>query len=127
MVAVSRSSCSHWLFQTKTFVFRPMKCFVLNFSPRFFTLWRSIDTDYCRLPCKAIQIAEKLKARKISGCNSSLQESCELFTVLYKSWCHNAVATFSLCLLTQTYHHGCDLLMTLYPFETARIDLISVL
>ena len=43
------------------------------------------------------------------------QESCDLFSTLYKSWCHNAVATFSLCLLTQTYQHGCDLLMMLYP------------
>ena len=27
----------------------------------------------------------------------------ELFTTLYRSWCHNPVSTFSLCLLTQSY------------------------
>lgn len=43
------------------------------------------------------------------------QESCSLFTCLYQSWCHNPVATVSLCLLTQNYQHACDLLMVLYP------------
>ena len=47
------------------------------------------------------------------------QESCSLFTSLYQSWCHNPVATVSLCLLTQNYQHACDLLMVLYPWYTA--------
>lgn len=33
-----------------------------------------------------------------------------LFTVLYKCWSHNAVATFSLCLLAQAYEQACSLL-----------------
>lgn len=36
--------------------------------------------------------------------------SRSLFVELYKSWCHSAVATLSLCLLTQVYDHACDLL-----------------
>jgi len=38
------------------------------------------------------------------------EESCVLFCSLYKSWCHNPVATVALCYLTQNYRHACDLL-----------------
>eukprot|EP00656_Telonema_subtile_P056776 TRINITY_DN9161_c0_g1_i3.p1 TRINITY_DN9161_c0_g1~~TRINITY_DN9161_c0_g1_i3.p1 ORF type:complete len:277 (-),score=86.09 TRINITY_DN9161_c0_g1_i3:86-916(-) len=34
----------------------------------------------------------------------------ELFTALYASWCYNAVATVSLCLLTSAYSHSSILL-----------------
>ena len=37
-----------------------------------------------------------------------------LFVSLYNSWCHNAVATFSLCLLAQAYEHASNLLQSLY-------------
>jgi vacuole morphology and inheritance protein 14 len=37
-----------------------------------------------------------------------------LFTVLYRSWSHNAVATFALCLLAQAYEQACSLLQILY-------------
>ncbi|XP_011494021.1 PREDICTED: protein VAC14 homolog [Ceratosolen solmsi marchali] len=37
------------------------------------------------------------------------EESVQVFIQLYKSWCHNPVATMSLCLLTQNYGHACDL------------------
>jgi len=37
-----------------------------------------------------------------------------LFVSLYSSWCHNAVATFSLCLLAQAYEHASNLLQSLY-------------
>ncbi|KAL0155221.1 hypothetical protein M9458_049484, partial [Cirrhinus mrigala] len=38
------------------------------------------------------------------------QESCALFCCLYRSWCHNPVATVSLCFLTQNYRHAYDLI-----------------
>ncbi|CAN7951417.1 unnamed protein product [Ixodes pacificus] len=44
------------------------------------------------------------------------QESCSLFCCLYRTWCHNPVATISLCLLTQNYEHACRMLHLLYPF-----------
>ncbi len=46
----------------------------------------------------------------------SFQESCQLFCCLYKSWCHNPVATVALCFLTQNYKHASDLLTLLYPY-----------
>lgn len=36
-----------------------------------------------------------------------------LFTSIYKSWCHNAVAAFALCLLSQAYEHASNLLQIL--------------
>lgn len=41
------------------------------------------------------------------------QDGQALFTTLYKSWCHNAVAVFSLCLLAQAYEHASNLLSIL--------------
>ncbi|KAH9959873.1 vacuolar protein 14 C-terminal Fig4p binding-domain-containing protein [Russula dissimulans] len=40
------------------------------------------------------------------------QDGQALFVTLYRSWCHNAVAVFSLCLLAQAYEHAADLEMT---------------
>lgn len=37
-----------------------------------------------------------------------------LFASLYRSWCHNAVAVFALCLLAQAYEHASNLLQILY-------------
>ncbi|KAI8491112.1 PtdIns(3,5)P(2) sythesis regulation factor [Branchiostoma belcheri] len=45
------------------------------------------------------------------------KESCDLFCCLYQSWCHNPVATVSLCLLTQNYRHSCDLLQLFGDLE----------
>lgn len=41
------------------------------------------------------------------------QDGQALFTTLYRSWCHNAVAVFSLCLLAQAYEHASNLLYIL--------------
>ncbi|XP_019880137.1 protein VAC14 homolog isoform X2 [Aethina tumida] len=38
------------------------------------------------------------------------QESQALFCCLYRTWCHNPIATVALCLLTQNYKHVCDLI-----------------
>ncbi|XP_030763444.1 protein VAC14 homolog isoform X2 [Sitophilus oryzae] len=40
----------------------------------------------------------------------SVEENRTLFLCLYKTWCHNPVATVALCLLTQSYSHVCDLI-----------------
>ena len=42
-----------------------------------------------------------------------MQDGQTLFTILYRSWSHNAVATFSLCLLAQAYEQACSLLQIL--------------
>lgn len=42
------------------------------------------------------------------------QDGQMLFTAIYRSWCHNAVAVFALCLLAQAYEHASNLLQTLW-------------
>uniref|UniRef100_A0AAZ3PS16 Protein VAC14 homolog n=1 Tax=Oncorhynchus tshawytscha TaxID=74940 RepID=A0AAZ3PS16_ONCTS len=54
------------------------------------------------------------------------QESCALFCCLYRSWCHNPVATVSLCFLTQNYRHAYDLIQKLYPFWLSLIYILHI-
>lgn len=35
------------------------------------------------------------------------------FVALFRSWCHNSVSTFSLCLLAQAYEQAYNLLQVL--------------
>jgi len=45
--------------------------------------------------------------------NLDTKDGQALFTSLYRSWSHNAVAAFSLCLLAQAYEHASNLLQIL--------------
>ena len=47
-----------------------------------------------------------------------MQDGQNLFVTLYRSWSHNAVATFTLCLLAQAYEQASALLQILcVPFR----------
>ena len=46
--------------------------------------------------------------------NLESKDGHALFVTLYNCWCHNAVATFSLCLLAQAYEHAFNLIQVLY-------------
>jgi vacuole morphology and inheritance protein 14 len=60
----------------------------------------------------------RVSRRCVTQCSSFSivlqQDGQALFTTLYRSWCHNAVAVFSLCLLAQAYEHASNLLYILY-------------
>jgi vacuole morphology and inheritance protein 14 len=45
--------------------------------------------------------------------NIDTKDGSLLFSALYRSWSHNAVATLSLCFLAQAYEHASNLLSTL--------------
>lgn len=45
------------------------------------------------------------------------QESWALYSTLYRSWCHNPVATVALCLLTQNYDHASNLVQKFANIE----------
>ncbi|GAA5924143.1 Vac14p [Sporobolomyces koalae] len=49
-----------------------------------------------------------------------------LFSVLYRSWSHNAVATFTLCLLAQAYEQACALLQIFAELEITVSLLIQI-
>jgi len=50
----------------------------------------------------------------------------KLFTALYRSWSHNPVATFSLCLIAQLYEHACDLVQIFSELEMTVLFLAEV-
>ncbi|XP_063053232.1 protein VAC14 homolog [Engraulis encrasicolus] len=54
------------------------------------------------------------------------QESCALFCCLYRSWCHNPVATVSLCFLTQNYRHAYELIQKFGDLEVTVDFLMEV-
>ncbi|TGZ85598.1 ARM repeat-containing protein [Ascodesmis nigricans] len=49
-----------------------------------------------------------------------------LFVSLFRSWCHNAVATFSLCLLAQAYEQASNLLSIIAELEITVTLLIQI-
>lgn len=49
--------------------------------------------------------------------SSFMQGSWHLFKTLYSSWCHNPVATVSLCLLSQNYDHASNLVQKFADIE----------
>lgn len=53
--------------------------------------------------------------------NLDSRDGQSFFVSLFKSWCHNAVATFSLCLLAQAYEQAYHLLQILYV-QVASFD-----
>ncbi|WVR06414.1 hypothetical protein IAU60_003445 [Kwoniella sp. DSM 27419] len=49
-----------------------------------------------------------------------------LFQSLYRSWCHNAVAAFALCLLAQAYEHASNLLQIFAELELTVPLLVQI-
>ncbi|KXN92318.1 hypothetical protein AN958_08549 [Leucoagaricus sp. SymC.cos] len=49
-----------------------------------------------------------------------------LFTTLYRSWCHNAVSLFALCLLAQAYEHASNLLYIFADLEVTVHMLVQL-
>lgn len=49
-----------------------------------------------------------------------------LFISLYKSWCHNAVAAFALCLLAQAYEHASNVLQIFAELELTVPLLVQI-
>ncbi|KAI7867249.1 vacuolar protein 14 C-terminal Fig4p binding-domain-containing protein [Spinellus fusiger] len=58
--------------------------------------------------------------------NLDNKDNQHLFIVLYKSWCHNAVATFSLCLLSQVYEHAATMLQVFAEMEITVSMLVQI-
>lgn len=49
-----------------------------------------------------------------------------LFSSLYRSWCHNPVAVFALCLLAQAYEHASNLLQIFAELELTVSLLVQI-
>ncbi|ORX61070.1 hypothetical protein BCR36DRAFT_579132 [Piromyces finnis] len=66
-----------------------------------------------------VELRKKLK-------HLETKEGSQLFISLYKSWSHNPIATFSLCLLAQAYAHAAYLLQIFSELEITVNFLIQV-
>lgn len=58
--------------------------------------------------------------------NLDARDGQMLFASIYRSWCHNAVAAFSLCLLAQAYEHASNLLTIFAELEITVSLLIQI-
>ncbi|KAG7046828.1 DNA repair and recombination protein rad54 and rad54-like protein [Colletotrichum scovillei] len=57
---------------------------------------------------------------------ASIMDGQTFFVALFRSWCHNAVATFSLCLLAQAYEQAYNLLQIFAELEMTVNILIQI-
>ncbi|KAI9676939.1 MAG: hypothetical protein M1817_006778 [Caeruleum heppii] len=58
--------------------------------------------------------------------NLETRDGQTFFVALFRSWCHNAVATFSLCLLAQAYEQAYNLLQIFAELEMTINMLIQI-
>ncbi|EMR11827.1 hypothetical protein PNEG_00251 [Pneumocystis murina B123] len=58
--------------------------------------------------------------------NLEFKDGQSLFVSLYRCWCHNAVATFSLCLLAQAYEQAANLLQIFAELEMTVSMLVQI-
>ncbi|OAK94733.1 ARM repeat-containing protein [Phaeosphaeriaceae sp. SRC1lsM3a] len=58
--------------------------------------------------------------------NLDNKDGQSFFVTLFKAWCHNAVATFSLCLLAQAYEQAYHLLQVFADMEMTVNTLIQI-
>lgn len=58
--------------------------------------------------------------------NLETRDGQTFFVALFRSWCHNAVATFSLCLLAQAYEHAYNLLQIIAELEMTVNMLVQI-
>ncbi|KAH6575587.1 hypothetical protein BASA62_001830 [Batrachochytrium salamandrivorans] len=58
--------------------------------------------------------------------NLESRDGSALFATLYRSWCHNAVAVLSLCLLAQAYEHASHLVSTFGDLEITVPLLVQI-
>lgn len=58
--------------------------------------------------------------------NLDNRDGQSFFVTLFKAWCHNAVATFSLCLLAQAYEQAYHLLQVFADLEMTVNTLIQI-
>ncbi len=66
----------------------------------------------------AAELGELRQALRLSTRSDASPEDRELFAALFACWCHNPVATFSLCLLAQAYEVSAELVK-----EVAEVDI----
>ncbi|KAH7652853.1 Vacuole morphology and inheritance protein 14 [Dioscorea alata] len=76
------------------------------------------DLDFASTMVQALNLI-LLTSPELADLRNILKQSLlnvtgkDLFVSLYASWCHSAMATISLCLLAQAYHHASTIIQSL--------------
>ncbi|XP_002984143.2 protein VAC14 homolog [Selaginella moellendorffii] len=76
------------------------------------------DLEFATVMVQALNLI-LLTASELADLRALLKESLtnsqgkDLFVALYSSWCHSPMATVSLCLLAQAYHHASAVIQSL--------------
>ncbi|XP_001605954.1 protein VAC14 homolog [Nasonia vitripennis] len=127
------SSDRHLLEDRGAFIIREL-CVLLN-SEKIFKVLAEIllEEQNLRFSCIMVQSLNTilLTSSELFELRNKLKdmktdESVEVFLGLYKSWCHNPVATVALCLLTQNYDHACDLVKAFGNIEVTVEFLVEI-
>ncbi|CAE6520257.1 unnamed protein product [Rhizoctonia solani] len=103
------------------------KAFVMNLLELFSTDKGLLDS---RGSLIIRQLCMSLNTERIYRTFAEILEREEdgqaLFNTLYRSWCHNAVSVFSLCLLAQAYEHASNLLAVFGELEITVQLLVQI-
>ena len=75
----------------------------------------------------AAELGDLRQALRLSTKSDASPEDRELFAALFACWCHNPVATFSLCLLAQAYDVSAELVKEVAEVEISVGFLMQVL
>lgn len=74
----------------------------------------------------AAELGDLRQALRLSMRSDASPEDRELFAALFACWCHNPVATFSLCLLAQAYDVSAELVKEVAEVEISVGFLMQV-
>ncbi|OHE98557.1 hypothetical protein CORC01_06178 [Colletotrichum orchidophilum] len=74
----------------------------------------------------APELSELRKRLRNLESKARIPDGQTFFVALFRSWCHNAVATFSLCLLAQAYEQAYNLLQIFAELEMTVNILIQI-
>ncbi|XP_072991145.1 protein VAC14 homolog isoform X1 [Typha latifolia] len=76
------------------------------------------DLDFASIMVQALNLilltsSELAELRAVLKKGLTSSSGKDLFLSLYSSWCHSSMATISLCLLAQVYHHASSIIQSL--------------
>jgi len=116
------------LFKKAGFIIRQL-CVMLNPEKIYRELSKILQTytknlQFCSnliqiMNMTLLTTKELSELRELIKKGSSSAESTDLFQELYKSWCHNPVATLTLCLLAKNYKHASELVKTFSQIDVS--------
>lgn len=92
---------------------------ILMTAVELFKLRNELRDLKTKVSCNSLTVQDSVSVTK--GVSLLWQDSVDLFCTLYHSWSHNPVATVSVCFLTQTYKHACNLICKLYGIPPRRL------